>query len=178
MAWNLTKTAVQVVIMWSTALWLVPLAMVAIEAWLGLDGFWFTPPFRTAGIVFVLLSAVGLWAGATMAIHGNGTPLPFDTARQLVIRGPYRFMRNPMAITGVGQAMAVGFMLGSLSVVAYALTGGILWHFIIRPPEERELLDRFGEPYRRYREQVPLWRIRLRAYQPGTAEAARATMAP
>ena len=35
---------------------------------------------------------------------------------------------------------------------------------VARAPEERDLLARFGEPYRRYREAVPLWRPRLRPY--------------
>jgi protein-S-isoprenylcysteine O-methyltransferase Ste14 len=32
--------------------------------------------------------------------HGEGTPAPWDPPRKLVVRGPYRHVRNPM-IAGV-----------------------------------------------------------------------------
>lgn len=46
-------------------------------------------------------AALTLWCVVVFAWLGKGTPLPFDP-RRLVVRGPYRAMRNPMAI-GVGR---------------------------------------------------------------------------
>jgi protein-S-isoprenylcysteine O-methyltransferase Ste14 len=40
-------------------------------------------------------AAVALWCIFTLATIGRGTPAPFDPPRRLVIRGPYRFVRNP-----------------------------------------------------------------------------------
>ena len=53
----------------------------------------------TAGAL-VALSCV--WAFAWI---GKGTPAPFDPPRKLVVRGPYRFLRNPMY---VGAGLALG----------------------------------------------------------------------
>lgn len=50
-------------------------------------------------------AAVALWCIFTFASLGRGTPAPFDLPHQLVIRGPYRFVRNPMYI-GAGLALA------------------------------------------------------------------------
>jgi protein-S-isoprenylcysteine O-methyltransferase Ste14 len=41
----------------------------------------------------------------TFPFIGRGTPAPFDPPRQLVIQGPYGFVRNPMYI-GAGLALA------------------------------------------------------------------------
>ncbi|MCA8950251.1 MAG: hypothetical protein KDE27_12170, partial [Planctomycetes bacterium] len=65
---------------------------------------------------------------------------------------------------GIAQGVGVGLFLADWLVVGYALAGALLWHTVARPPEERDLLARFGESYRSYRDAVPLWRPRLRGY--------------
>jgi protein-S-isoprenylcysteine O-methyltransferase Ste14 len=49
-------------------------------------------------------AAVALWCIFTFIWIGRGTPAPFDPPRRLVIRGPYRFVRNPMYL---GAALAL-----------------------------------------------------------------------
>jgi len=92
-----------------------------------------------------------------MATRGNGTPLPTASAPSLVIAGPYRYVRNPMALPGIAQGIAVGAYLGSYGVIAYSLLGAIFWHIIVRPVGERDLVERIGESYDHYRTSVRLW---------------------
>lgn len=101
---------------------------------------------------------------STEAVQGRGTPLPLQTARKLVVHGPYRFVRNPMAVAGIAQGLAVGMFLANWLVISYALLGAVSWHLLCRPAEERDLLQRFGEPYRAYRGAVPLWWPRMRPF--------------
>src|SRR5262249_29469260 len=145
--------------------WLVWL----LEARLGLSWWRFDGVVsRTAGVVLFLLGgALGLTSGVVMAVHGRGTPLPADCARELVVVGPYRFVRNPMAIAGLGQGVAVGLFLGSPLVIAYAPAGGPIWDHFVRPWEEADLEARFGGPYRHYRASVRCWLPRLSAYRQG-----------
>jgi protein-S-isoprenylcysteine O-methyltransferase Ste14 len=116
----------------------------------------------TAGsVVFLLASALGLWSAVAMSMRGGGTPLPSAMPNQLVVAGPYRFVRNPMAIAGIVQGAAVGLMLSSWLVVAYALAGSLVWNSVVRPLEEADLEARFGDEFRRYKRAVRCWRPRL-----------------
>ena len=78
-------------------------------------------------------------------------------AHRLVIAGPYRRVRNPMAVAGVAQGVAVGLLGTSWLVIVYALAGGVLWHLLVRPLEEQDLASRFGADYQRYRSTVRCW---------------------
>ncbi|WP_445442752.1 methyltransferase family protein [Clavibacter sp. km1a] len=159
---HVLATALQIVVFWGFFLVVVPLAI----RWLELR--WRVAMPLPAGVpaavvpsvgiaVLVLASALGIWSAAAMSTRGGGTPLPAATATRLVIAGPYRFVRNPMALAGVTQAAAVGLILGSWLVVAYAVIGSSLWNHIVRPGEEADLEARFGDAFRRYRDAVRCW---------------------
>ncbi|WP_445444521.1 methyltransferase family protein [Clavibacter sp. km3a] len=154
---HVLATSGQIVVFWGFFLLVVPLAI----RWLELR--WrVAVPLPAAAlpvgvVVLVIASALGIWSAAAMSTRGGGTPLPAATATRLVIAGPYRFVRNPMALAGVTQAAAVGLMLGSWLVVAYAVIGSSLWNHVVRPGEEADLEARFGDPFRRYRAAVRCW---------------------
>jgi len=129
-------------------------------------------------ILFALGGSLGLASGLVMAVRGRGTPLPADCARELVVAGPYRYIRNPMAVAGLTQGVAVGVFLGSPAVIAFALLGGPVWHLFVRPWEEADLERRFGEPYRRYRAAVRCWLPRLPGYRHAGESRAESAAAP
>jgi len=156
---HLRRSLAQLVVFWTTFFVVVPLLLMAIEerlhlSWDALDH----EGVRVGGAtVFLLGSAAGLWSCVTMALRGKGTPLPGETARELVITGPYRFVRNPMAVAGMLQTAGVGLLVGSWMVLAIAVAGALAWNVLIRPTEEADLADRFDEPYRQYTEHVRCW---------------------
>ena len=95
---------------------------------------------------------------------GEGTLAPWDPTRKLVVRGPYRRVRNPM-ITGVGLVLlGESAILGSPSILAvfgfFALANFIYIPLI----EEPGLVARFGTEYEDYRRAVPRWipRVQLK----------------
>ena len=166
--WNYSKTLFQTAIFWLIFLWAIPALLLQLQNYLALATIRPMPWLSIA--LFLLGSTLGLRSGFVMSKLGNGTPLPTDCPRELVIQGPYAFVRNPMAIAGIGQGIAIGLWLGSPLVIAYAFMGAPAWHLFVRPFEESDLAHRFGETYDDYRNQVRLWLPRLTPYGSKTVD--------
>jgi protein-S-isoprenylcysteine O-methyltransferase Ste14 len=161
---NVAKTLTQIVVFWSFFLAVLPMVIAAVEHWLGIPSF-ASPGTRIAGAaIFVAMGSIGFYCGMIFAVLGSGTPLPLDTTTKLVIVGPYRHIRNPMALTGITQGFAVGLYLGSPLTVVYAILGAFAWHFLARPWEEADLERRFGAPYSDYKNAVQCWIPKLAPY--------------
>ena len=150
-------TGGQIVVFWGLFLVALPLIIAFLERRWGV-GFEFAGFIAPAGVVvLVLASALGLSSAFVMSTRGHGTPLPSAMPNRLVIAGPYRWVRNPMAVAGILQGVAVGLILSSWLVVAYALVGSLLWNYAVRPSEEADLEARFGDDYVHYARDVRCW---------------------
>jgi protein-S-isoprenylcysteine O-methyltransferase Ste14 len=115
-------------------------------------------PVRIAGVAIILAGlALFVWCLTLFDRVGRGTLAPWDPTKRLVVRGPYRHMRNPM-ITGV-LAMLVGeaMLFRSRPIAVWALLVFAINHSYFLLLEEPGLVARFGEEYRRYRDAVPRW---------------------
>lgn len=107
--------------------------------------------------LFVFFSLLGLFSAYIIVAKGEGTPLPLDQTKKLVISGPYKYVRNPMAIAGIGQGIAISIYFSSIHILIYSLTGAIIWQFVVRPLEEKNMTNRFGEEYKNYKKSVFCW---------------------
>ena len=168
-SWILLKTLTQIVVVWSVILVVFPYLITIVENKLGIVRLQFPFQRPIAAVVFVAISSLGVWGSIVMSRIGKGTPLPLDHAKHLVIVGPYAFVRNPMAVSGVGQGLAVALFLGSPLVALYALMGSLVWQLIFRPLEEDDLAQRFGEPYMEYKRRVKCWIPRFPGF-PGRSD--------
>jgi protein-S-isoprenylcysteine O-methyltransferase Ste14 len=96
---------------------------------------------------------------------GRGTLAPFDPPRFLVVRGLYRFTRNPM-YNGVLAALAgEAWLFRSVALLEYAALMFILFHLVVVVYEEPALGSQFGASYRAYRRAVPRWGFTVRAFR-------------
>lgn len=166
--WNVAKTLAGTVVLWSIFFFAIPLLLHSLESLLGLA---VAPPERPASqlagvILFLLGSVLHLVSNLVLAVQGEGTPLFLDGPRRLVVAGPYRHVRNPMALAILVQAVGVALVLGSPLTLLYAAGLALVENYLVRPAEEADLEERFGDAFRRYRRRVRCWRPRLFGYDP------------
>ena len=163
--WLVLRTGAQIIVFWGLFLFVIPPLIAGIDPTVS-AATTFGPTRILALALFVSASSLGLASALAMVRRGQGTPLPMDGARCLVVTGPYAWVRNPMAVAGLSQGSAVALWLGSPLVLVYVLAGGLAWHRLVRPVEEAYLAATFGDAYRSYRARVPLW-VPRRAPSPG-----------
>lgn len=119
-------------------------------------------PFLLAGLLIALgLTSFG-WTVALFAAVGRGTLAPWDPTQRLVVLGPYRHMRNPMISGVLSVLLGEAALLGSLPLSIWFLSFLALNQLYISLFEEPDLERRFGDDYRRYKQNVPRWVPRLR----------------
>ncbi len=166
MNWGLLKT---IIVLPGTVLVFVPAIILAI-----VDRSKFSLHFATPDRLLFWLALLPAGAGLGLAVwtvklfmtFGDGTPAPWDPPQKLVIRGPYRHVRNPM-ITGVLFMLLAEAMLFKSWPLALWMgvffTGNAIYFPLF---EEKGLEKRFGDAYRAYKAHVPRWIPRLRSGYP------------
>ncbi len=117
---------------------------------------------RFVGFVSLVVGgAIYLKCAWDFATVGKGSPAPFAPPENLVIRGLYRYVRNPMYV-GVllvfsGEAIA----FESFALVIYACGAWLLFHLFVVFYEEPHLRAIFGDSYEDYKRRVPRWLPKL-----------------
>ena len=106
----------------------------------------------------MVVGGLALIGTALGLFHRSQTrPEPWQPASSLVIRGIYRFTRNPMylgmAMLSLGVAFVFTSWIGALMVLIAAV---LIDHFVIRR-EEAYLTRRFGQEYVSYCQRVRRW---------------------
>lgn len=91
-------------------------------------------------------------------IKVKGTPVPFNPPPEVVCKGPYRYIRNPM-LTGLFTLFfGLGILMQSISLTAIYTPLFILFNVLeLKLIEESELEKRFGAPYIEYKKKVPMF---------------------
>lgn len=105
----------------------------------------------STGLGLVFLS----WSISTFWVLGKGTPVPFVSPTHLVATGPFRYSRNPiwfgLILFYFGAGTLCDGLVTGLFMFALGLLIGAFYHKCI---EEKELLLRYGDEYRAYRERT------------------------
>lgn len=130
--------------------------------------FWVAAPGPSSLLLGAVFVALGLlirgWAAGVLVKD-----------RELAVSGPYAFTRNPLYLgsflIGVGAVIAGGRPWPGLVFLGY-----FVWVYgSTMARESTELQQRFGDPYRRYRESVPVFVPRLTPFRPAAGRPAGGT---
>ncbi len=155
-------TFVQSAAFWTLLLLIFPFLLARLEERAGIPTVSHSTALTVLGaVLFASGAALGVTSAVFMVRLGRGTPLPAAAAPVMVTSGPYRYIRNPMAVGGLAQGLAVAVWFGSPTIMLYVLMGALIWHIGIRPLEEHDLELRFGLPFAEYRRVTKCWIPRL-----------------
>ena len=78
---------------------------------------------------------------------------PFD---KLVTKGTYKFSRNPICLAGFLLDLGIGLACASWVFILYAMVDLVLMNTMLKA-EERFLLKKYGDAYRKYTNKTPRW---------------------
>ena len=119
-------------------------------------------PVQIHGAVLAAAGAAALLAAfAQFAIQGRGTPAPPAPTEQLVLRGLYRYVRNPMYLAVLAVITGQALLLGRPVLLEYAAAIAAASITFVYGHEQPTLARRYGAQYEAYQRAVPGWWPRL-----------------
>jgi len=125
--------------------------------------------------ISVMIIGLNLGIKSTRQLYQHGRGLPWGEAahevetQRLVKTGIYAYSRNPMVLGYSLLPVGMGLMFQSIGmVIAITPVVLVLNYVIVKTREEPHLLERFGDAYKRYRDETPFlfpdWRKLLNEY--------------
>ncbi len=155
-----------------TVMWIVMLLGGVIGGY-WLDGRWF-PSIHDSWIFHLVSFTIGALllkgvltvsrnTGRALARNGREGDLPRLETNVLVTSGRYALMRHPMHLGLLFFPLAIAFLVGSPSFILVIAPLEMLFMIVmIATFEEREAIEKFGQAYREYQRNVPMFCLKPR----------------
>lgn len=119
-----------------------------------------------AGSILVLIGLMIMVVCISSFIRiGRGTLAPWSPTKKLVVRGLYRYVRNPMILGVLIVLLGEALGLKSQNILIWAASFFVINTIYFIVYEEPDLEDRFGDEYREYKKHVSRWLPRRRPYE-------------
>jgi protein-S-isoprenylcysteine O-methyltransferase Ste14 len=107
--------------------------------------------------VLGLGAAIYAWCVWDFATFGRGTPAPIDAPKRLVVRGLYRWTRNPMYVGVLTVILGWAFRYRAPGLALYAAGVWSCFQSFVVFYEEPHLRRAFGAEYDAYCARVGRW---------------------
>ena len=131
--------------------------------------FWGFTPFRFIGALLIAAGIPVLFESfGRFALQGVGTPAPIFPTQHLVVKGFYRYVRNPMYVAIASVILGQALLLGNIRVLAYAIFVWLAFHLFVLIYEEPTLRKFFGAEYETFCAHVPRWLPRFSPWREGS----------
>jgi protein-S-isoprenylcysteine O-methyltransferase Ste14 len=115
-------------------------------------------PHHLLGVIVVAAGVALLGACIfEFARTGRGTLSPVDPPKHLVVRGLYRYVRNPMYLSVTAILLGEVVLTRSVALAVYWLVWFLLVNAFVVGYEEPTLRAQFGESYEVYSRRVGRW---------------------
>jgi len=98
-------------------------------------------------LIFALSMVITVMTSISFATTPLGEP---------VTRGVYRISRHPIYLSAFLLYVGIGIACASWVLLLLAVAWIVLWHIVV-PAEERFLLEKYGDAYRKYMDRTPRW---------------------
>ena len=110
------------------------------------------------GVALIAIGfAIAFCAISLFRIAGTEINPTSETNKSLIIRGPYRFTRNPMYLGLIVLTLGIAFRVGSLPMFAVPVLLFTTANWVHIPFEEAKMRRQFGAAFGAYTSQVRRW---------------------
>jgi protein-S-isoprenylcysteine O-methyltransferase Ste14 len=121
---------------------------------------WGAPTFGAALLIGLGIPGY-IWCALDFVFAGKGTPAPIDPPKLLVVRGLYRFTRNPMYVSVLTLLVGENLFFRSVALLDYAVVVAIGFYLFVVFYEEPALRKMRGASYQEYCKMAPRWILRI-----------------
>jgi protein-S-isoprenylcysteine O-methyltransferase Ste14 len=102
-----------------------------------------------------IAAGLALFASAIRWFRKTGQdPKPWTPSPELILRGPYRFTRNPIYVAMTLAVLGIALWTGRWWMALLDACALLAVHFTAVLPEERYLSEKFGGPYQEFKARV------------------------
>jgi protein-S-isoprenylcysteine O-methyltransferase Ste14 len=108
--------------------------------------------------MLILTISGAIAAAAIIVMMKNKTAINYNKpTTKFILKGPFRFTRNPLYLSLLMAMAATAFIADSLWYLVFFVIMFLIFNFGIVAREERYLTKSFGEEYIQYKNKVRRW---------------------
>ena len=134
----------------------------------------FVRPVITPSIILLIIGLAAVIFGLVLLIItirmfiliGNGTIMPWDPTKKLIVASIYCNVRNPMILSLIIIQAGEAILFASIGIALLAVLNFVINIVYFIYSEEPGLEKRFGSEYIEYKNNVPRWIPRLKPWRP------------